>query len=630
MLRIHLAMPNMAFSLLQHYLLNTFSGVSIWVLCGLLMGAYVNAATQEINGNQLQVTCQSETFCDIHYRLNNGRELNIAMASLGNGEYAHTISNLISGDVIVYYLTYQQNGLAYDSERLTHIYGGASSSAGADPYLGFRAPIPGTILAVNYDTGGEGIAFHDATIGNSGGQYRDESVDIESASIGGFNVGWVASGEWLQYSVDVARAGSFDIVAQIASPNSGGSLHYEITGATNVQSDAVQFANTGGWQVWAHTAAAKVQLNAGAHTIRLVFESAGFNIHSLLVSEASSSFGKVEAESFDSMSGVVSEATSVGYFDRGDWMKYSAVSFGNLAKSITLSVAGEYNNGIAELRLDSVSGPVIGTYSMESTGGWASFKPKSFNIVHTLGVHDLYIVGKNGSGIFNLDYFQLSADVVEETNPATAVKAMSLNIYGWATMPQNADKYAALIRSRGVDVVGIQEGVEDWLIGPGFPTNYSKADALGAALGACWQQRYQIFINICEGNSFVSNRRFDMTDGPNATRTGESARINKNGFEYAVLTVHWDHQSGAAKVANAHETAAEVNYYGALPTVVVGDFNTGCTSHEVNTLMHEAGMVLIGNAGIDCILAKRFNGTAQTFDAAPSDHPGLDASLSTN
>ncbi|MDO6423285.1 carbohydrate-binding protein [Saccharophagus degradans] len=625
MLRIHFTLPNLDCVLPQKHIFKTILSASIWIGLCVLIGGNVNASTQEINGNQLKVTCQSESFCDIHYRLNSGHELNLPMDSLGNGSYQYIISGLSSGDIVSYSLTYQQNDLAYNSEQMIYVFG-ASTSAG--PYLGFNARIPGIILAENYDTGGEGMAYHDTTAGNSGDQYRAESVDIESASIGGFNVGWIAPGEWLQYSVDVANEGSFNIVSQIASLESGGSLHYEISGATNVQSEKVQFTKTGGWQTWEHTAAANVHLNAGFHTLRIVFETAGFNIHSLIVSEAS--YGKIEAESFDSMSGIAADTTSVGYFDSGDWVKYNAVNFGNLAKSITLSIAGAYSNGVAELRLGSTSGPVIATYSMMPTDGWADFQPRSFNITHTSGVHDLYIVGKSGNGIFNLDYFQLSSSVVEETTPNTTINAMSLNVYGWATMPQFADDYAALIRSRDVDVVGIQEGVEDWNIGSDFPTNYSKANALGAALGECWEQRYQIFINLCKGNSFISNRRFDMTDGPNATRTGESARISKNGFEYAALTVHWDHQSGAAKIANAHETAAEVNYYGALPTVVVGDFNTGCTSHEVNTLNNEAGMTLIGNAGIDCILAKRFTGTAQIFDAAPSDHPSLDAVLSTN
>ena len=209
-----------------------------------------------------------------------------------------------------------------------------------------------------------------------------------------------------------------------------------------------------------------------------------------------------------------------------------------------------------------------------------------------------------------------------------SIKVMSFNIYGHATMPQAANEYAELIKSRNVDVVGIQEGVDDWMIGNILPTDYSRANTLAGALGECWDQRYQIFINVCQGNTFVSNRRYDMTDGPNAARTGESALIDKDGFQYAVVNIHWDHQSGTTKLANARETAAEINTYADVPVVLTGDFNTGCSSSETNTMVAESGIALIGDAGIDCIFARDLTGSSQRFSGGSSDHPGLDADLS--
>src|SRR6218665_3416641 len=42
-------------------------------------------------------------------------------------------------------------------------------------------------------------AFNDTTAGNQGGAYRSDNVDIEATSDtgGGFNVGWIETGEWL-------------------------------------------------------------------------------------------------------------------------------------------------------------------------------------------------------------------------------------------------------------------------------------------------------------------------------------------------------------------------------------------------------------------------------------------------
>ncbi|MGL1935158.1 MAG: carbohydrate-binding protein [Fibrobacterales bacterium] len=218
----------------------------------------------------------------------------------------------------------------------------------------------------------------------------------------------------------------------------------------------------------------------------------------------------------------------------------------------------------------------------------------------------------------------------EQGESSGTITVMSLNLYAHKTLPQHAGDYADLINSRDADVVGVQEGVDDWElgIGPGeMPWNYGAANNIGNALDGCWEQKYQIFINTCKGNSFVSTHRFDLTDGPKATRTGETAIISKNGQRYAFINIHWDHQSNTTKVKNSDETAAEANLTPDIPTIVLGDFNSGCTGSEVQGLVSNAGMTLLGDAGIDCILVRGASGTSERFSGWPSDHPSLDATL---
>lgn len=227
-----------------------------------------------------------------------------------------------------------------------------------------------------------------------------------------------------------------------------------------------------------------------------------------------------------------------------------------------------------------------------------------------------------------------SSIVVSSSTQVTAtvsglpnIKAISLNIYAHASMPGAAGTYAGYLNGLDADVVGIQEGVNDWKIGTRMPTDYWAANSLADALGPCWEQQYQIYVNTCKGNSFVSNRRFDLTDGPNATRTGESAVITKEGKEYLFLTVHWDHESVSARAASAIETAAEINLFD-LPTILVGDFNTGCISTDPNNMANLTGLSLIHNGGIDCLFQKGWiTVTGDTFGASPSDHPGVWAEL---
>lgn len=204
---------------------------------------------------------------------------------------------------------------------------------------------------------------------------------------------------------------------------------------------------------------------------------------------------------------------------------------------------------------------------------------------------------------------------------------MSLNIYGWKTMPQHSADYANIIKKYNIDVVGIQEGVDDWQLKSHQPTDYSRSTALKEALGECWQHIFQIFINQCSGIKFVNSGRFDLTDGPNATRMGEFAIISKADNKYLLVNIHWDHESQEARKANAKETAAFINNNNQYPTILLGDFNSSCIGDEVSIVQSKTKMSLLANAGIDCMIIKGLSGNANTINAYPSDHPAIFATL---
>jgi aryl-phospho-beta-D-glucosidase BglC (GH1 family) len=97
------------------------------------------------------------------------------------------------------------------------------------PFLGSPVAIPGTIEAENFDIGGEGQTFHDNSASNLGKAYRlNEAVDIEARSDNGYQIGYVANGEWTQYSVHVKQAGLYRIDTYTASTNGGGKYYFSI------------------------------------------------------------------------------------------------------------------------------------------------------------------------------------------------------------------------------------------------------------------------------------------------------------------------------------------------------------------------------------------------------------------
>ena len=78
-----------------------------------------------------------------------------------------------------------------------------------NPFNG-KIRLPGTLEAENFDRGGEGITYHDNDPGNNGGtNYRsgnDTGVDIVTGN-GGYAVGWTNGGEWIEYTMNVTKAG---------------------------------------------------------------------------------------------------------------------------------------------------------------------------------------------------------------------------------------------------------------------------------------------------------------------------------------------------------------------------------------------------------------------------------------
>ena len=132
-----------------------------------------------------------------------------------------------------------------------------------------------TVQAENFDLGANGVAYKDMSGVNEGGQYRKTSVDIQKTldAGGGYDLSSVKAGEWLNYSVNVTKAGTFNIDTRVATSFSGGSFHLEIDGK-NV-TGSLKFTNTGGFEKWATVRKAGVKIAAGKHTIKLVIDSSG-------------------------------------------------------------------------------------------------------------------------------------------------------------------------------------------------------------------------------------------------------------------------------------------------------------------------------------------------------------------
>jgi beta-glucanase (GH16 family) len=121
----------------------------------------------------------------------------------------------------------------------------------------------------------------------------------------------------------------------------------------------------------------------------------------------------IQAESYSSMSGVQTEATSdagggtnVGWIDAGDWMAYSNINF---------PYSGTYNveyrvaslNGGGRLSLDLNSGSnVLGYLDVPSTGGWQNWTTISHSVVVNAGTYSVGVYAQAGG--WNINWLRIT------------------------------------------------------------------------------------------------------------------------------------------------------------------------------------------------------------------------------
>jgi hypothetical protein len=134
----------------------------------------------------------------------------------------------------------------------------------------------------DYDNGGEDVAYHDNDVANQGGGYRlTEGVDIGGGPNDGFVLGYVANGEWIEYTVVVETAGTYSVRTEVASDDAASAFTLSSPNDATV-SFATPF--TGDWNAYQEVNAANnVVLEAGQQVMRLdITGSSAFNVDRMI------------------------------------------------------------------------------------------------------------------------------------------------------------------------------------------------------------------------------------------------------------------------------------------------------------------------------------------------------------
>ena len=337
-----------------------------------------------------------------------------------------------------------QDSASGDGSSQKQLFRSVKASA---PYGGSATAVPGTLHAENYDTGGQGVGYNVTSINGTANNYRADGVDLEttSAAGGGDDLGWTATGQWFNYSINVATAGTYTVSFVVAAPGAvTDAFHVSNSAGTNL-SGAINVPATGGWQTWT-TVTATVTLPAGQQILTLNQDNGGWNIDEATFALVNSTPteapyggtpaaipGTVHAENYDTggqgtgynvastngtansyrADGIDLEATSaagggndLGWTAAGQWFRYTVnvatagtytVSFEVTAPS---AVAGAFH--LANSSGTNLSGPV----AVPATGGWQSWTTVTATVTLPAGRQVLTLSEDNGG--WNIDLVTFS------------------------------------------------------------------------------------------------------------------------------------------------------------------------------------------------------------------------------
>ena len=156
--------------------------------------------------------------------------------------------------------------------------------------------IPGRILVTDFDLGANGEAYYDKDVANykvstgtftawnQGFSYRNDGVDIEKSEdpeSNGYNIGWLSTGEWMQYHVNVTMTATYQIQVRVASDVGGGKFHLKMDG-TPITS-GIKVSNTGGWQNWQTVILDNVPMDEKDQKMTFYTDSEGFNLSAMTI-----------------------------------------------------------------------------------------------------------------------------------------------------------------------------------------------------------------------------------------------------------------------------------------------------------------------------------------------------------
>lgn len=375
--------------------------------------------------------------------------------------YSYTLTNTVKGSHSVEVIATDSQGDEGSAEVAINV------NVPQGPYQGNIHLIPGTIEVEEYDEGGNGFAYFDDSEGSETGvSFRnDEDVDLEASTDagGGYNLGWSTSGEWLEYTVEVTKAGVYDIELRVACAEDGRTVTVTMDG-DSIATD-LSIPNTTGWQVWQTLTLSDVVLTPGEKIMRITIGAEDFVNLNYTTFQLTEEFvkgpyggtaalipGRIEAENYDTgreglgyhefenegnqgdsdyrndqvdieVTQDVEGEYNVAYIRNGEWLSYTVDVAADGLYDLDLRLAADGDGKTMHIEVDGED--ITGSIDVPNTAGWQVWNTITVeNIDLTAGTHDLRVVFD--SDYMNFNYMEFRSQVVTSLNNT---KLNELEIY---------------------------------------------------------------------------------------------------------------------------------------------------------------------------------------------------------
>ncbi len=170
--------------------------------------------------------------------------------------------------------------------------------------------------------------------------------------------------------------------------------------------------------------------------------------------------GKIQAEAYTSMNGVLLENTTdtdggqnVGFLASGDWLLYKVNVAASAKYDLKFRTASETTAGVVEILVDNV---LVKSQTFTVSGGWQKWQTIPTTLDLSAGIHEIKLLIKTGD--FNINWMEFAE---KSSQSGFQIKAVSMNLWRRNTSwPTRVNNVTSMINGQAPDVVGIQEGDE--------------------------------------------------------------------------------------------------------------------------------------------------------------------------